>query len=131
MRFTSAMQMSMYAVSPLISVSDIFYFEMRRKRFEEKSNQNISWLYSRFTKRSEKKVVFLSVGQTKKVSVCPFLPQISAFSQRETKNAFYDCLKKQREGEQKDVVQRGVGVVCRRVVVVVVRSNDVLVLVLL
>ena len=41
MRFTSAMQMSMYAVSPLISVSDIFYFEMRRKRFEEKSNQNI------------------------------------------------------------------------------------------
>jgi hypothetical protein len=38
MRFTSAMQMSMYAVSPLISVSDIFYFEMRRKR-EEKSNQ--------------------------------------------------------------------------------------------
>jgi hypothetical protein len=42
MRFTSAMQMSMYAVSPLISVSDIFYFEMRRKRFEEKSNQNIS-----------------------------------------------------------------------------------------
>ena len=108
--------MSMYAVSPLISVSDIFYFEMRRKRFEEKSNQNISLVfYSRFTKRSEKKVVFLSVGQTKKVSVCPFLPQISGFSQRETKNAFYDCLKKQREGEQKDVVQRGVGVVCRRV----------------
>jgi len=72
------------------------------------------------------------VGQTKKVSVRPFFPQISAFSQRETKNAFYDCLKKQREGEQKDVVQRGVGVVCRRVVVVVVvRSNDVLVLVLL
>ena len=69
------------------------------------------------------------MGQTKKVSVCPFLPQISAFSHRETKNAFYDCLKKQREGEQKDVVQRGVGVVCRRVVVVV-RSNDVLVLVL-
>lgn len=71
------------------------------------------------------------MGQTKKVSVCPFLLQISAFSHRETKNAFYDCLKKQREGEQKDVVQRGVGVVCRRVVVVVVRSNDVLVLVLL
>ena len=102
---------------------------MRRKKVEEKSNKNI--LVSRFTKRSEKKVVFLSVGQTKKVSVCPFLPQISAFSHRETKNAFYDCLKKQREGEQKDVVQRGVGVVCRRVVVVVVRSNDVLVLVLL
>ena len=47
----------------------------------------------------------------------------------EKRNAFYHCLKKQREGEQKDVVQRGVGVVCR-VVVVVVRSNDVLVLVL-
>jgi hypothetical protein len=46
MRFTSAMQMSMYAVSPLISVSDIFYFEMRRKRFEEKSNpQNISLVF--------------------------------------------------------------------------------------
>lgn len=92
---------------------------------------SLSFFFSPFTKRSEKKVVFLSVGQTKKVSVCPFLPQISAFSHRETKNAFYDCLKKQREGEQKDVVQRGVGVVCRRVVVVVVRSNDVLVLVLL
>ena len=25
------------------------------------------------------------MGQTKKVSVCPFLPQISAFSHRETK----------------------------------------------
>jgi hypothetical protein len=36
----------MYAVSPLISVSDIFYFEMRRKRFEEKSNpQNISLVF--------------------------------------------------------------------------------------
>jgi len=42
MRFTSAMQMSMYAVSPLISVSDIFYFEMRRKRFEGKSKTKIS-----------------------------------------------------------------------------------------
>jgi hypothetical protein len=70
------------------------------------------------------------VGQTKKVSVCPFLPQISAFFPERNNNAFYHCLKKQREGEQKDVVQRGVGVVCRRVVVVVVRSNDVLVLVL-
>ena len=84
MRFTSAMQMSMYAVSPLISVSDIiFYFEMRRKKVEEKSNKNI--LVSRFTKRSEKKVVFLSV--VTEVSVCPFLAQISAFSHRET-NAF-------------------------------------------
>ena len=71
MRFTSAMQMSMYAVSPLISVSDIFYFEMRRKR-EEKATKYLS-LYSRFTKgftkRSEKKVVFLSLVQTKCPSV--------------------------------------------------------------
>ena len=67
------------------------------------------------------------------MSVCPFLPQISAFSQREKQQRFLSLLKEaQREGEQKDVVQRGVGVVCRRVVVVVVvRSNDVLVLVLL
>jgi len=101
------------------------------KDLREKATKISLGVVSRFTKRSEKKVVFLSVGQTKKVSVRPFFPQISAFSQRETKNAFYDCLKKQREGEQKDVVQRGVGVVCRRVVVVVVRSNDVLVLVLL
>lgn len=69
MRFTSAMQMSMYAVSPLISVSDIFYFEMRRKRIERKKATKISLEYSRFTKRSEKKVVFLSVVQTKCPSV--------------------------------------------------------------
>ena len=61
----------------------------------------------------------------------PFLPQIWLFP-TEKRTGFYSCLKKQREGEQKDVVQRGVGVVCRRVVVVVVvRSNDALVLVLL
>lgn len=127
MRFTSAMQMSMYAVSPLISVSDIFYFEMRRKRIERKKATKISLEYSRFTKRSEKKVVFLSVVQTKCPSVHFCLK--SRLFPTEKRNAFYHCLKKQREGEQKDVVQRGVGVVCR-VVVVVVRSNDVLVLVL-
>ena len=127
MRFTSAMQMSMYAVSPLISVSDIFYFEMRRKRIERKKATKISLEYSRFTKRSEKKVVFLSVVQTKCPSVHFCLK--SRLFPTEKRNAFYHCLKKQREGEQKDVVKRGVGVVCR-VVVVVVRSNDVLVLVL-
>jgi hypothetical protein len=70
------------------------------------------------------------VGQTNKVSVClsVFASNLGFFPERN--EAFYDCLKKQREGEQKDVVQRRVGVVCRRVVVVVVRSNDVLVLVL-
>jgi hypothetical protein len=39
MRFTSAMQMSMYAVSPLISVSDIFCFETRRRKKVEGKKQ--------------------------------------------------------------------------------------------
>ena len=79
MRFTSAMQMSMYAVSPLISVSDIiFYFEMRRKKVEEKSNKNI--LVSRFTKRSEKMVVFLSVVQSVCLSI--FGANLGFFPQR-------------------------------------------------
>tara|TARA_B100000475_G_scaffold172541_1_gene135198 strand:- start:24 stop:245 length:222 start_codon:yes stop_codon:yes gene_type:complete len=65
-----------------------FILKCGAKRFEEKSNQSISLEEFSFTKRSEKKVVFLSVGQTKKVSVCPFLPQISAFSQRETTTLF-------------------------------------------
>jgi|TARA_B110000003_G_scaffold46774_1_gene45103 hypothetical protein len=73
------MQMSMYAVSPLISVSDIiFYFEMRRKKVEEKSNKNI--LVSRFTKRSEKKVVFLSVVQSVCLSI--FGANLGFFPQR-------------------------------------------------
>tara|TARA_B110000459_G_scaffold96249_1_gene107337 strand:- start:1677 stop:1841 length:165 start_codon:yes stop_codon:yes gene_type:complete len=54
MRFTSAMQMSMYAVSPLISVSDIFYFEMRRKRFEEKATK-ISFVFSVLQKEVKKR----------------------------------------------------------------------------
>jgi len=89
-------------------------------------------LYSRFTKgftkRSEKKVVFFSHWYKQSVRLSIFASNLGFFPQRN--EAFYHCLKKQREGEQKDVVQRGVGVVCR-VVVVVVRSNDVLVLVLL
>ena len=82
-----------------------------------------------FTKRSEKKVVF-SLSGTKCLSRVHFCLKSRLFP-TEKRTGFYSCLKKQREGEEKDVVQRGVGVVCRRVVVVVVRSNDALVLVLL
>ena len=108
-----------------------FILKCGAKRFEEKSNQSISLEEFSFTKRSEKKGSFSLSGTNKEsVRLSVFASNLGFFPERNN-NAFYHCLKKQREGEQKDVVQRGVGVVCRRVVVVVVRSNDVLVLVLL
>ena len=89
-------------------------------RSEKRVNSNLF--------RNKKKVVFsLSLPPAVVVqSVClPFLAHSRFFPHRNKR--FYNCLKKQREGEeeQKDV-QRGGVVVCWRVVVVV-RSKRVVV----